>query len=50
MAMILYIVLAIIFVLAVDFAYSLFCETGVYQALRESLWRFSENLMHFLFG
>jgi hypothetical protein len=50
MATILHILLAIIFVLAVDFAYSLFRETGVYQALRESLWHFSENLMRFLFG
>jgi len=50
MATLLYILLATIFVIAVEFAYFLFRKTSVYSLLRNSLWRFSEKLMRFLFG
>jgi hypothetical protein len=50
MATLLYILLATTFVIAVEFAYFLFRKTSVYSLLRNSLWRFSEKLMRFLFG
>jgi len=50
MATLLYILLATIFVIAVKFVYFLFRKTSVYSLLRNSLWRFSEKLMRFLFG
>jgi hypothetical protein len=49
-ATILYILFATIFVIAVEFAYSLFRKTAVYSLLRNSLWRVAEKLMRFLFG
>jgi hypothetical protein len=50
MSIILILALVTIFVIALDFAYSLFRKTAVYSFLRASLWRFSEKLMRFLFG
>ena len=50
MSTILTFVLVTIFVITVDFAYFLFRQTAVYSLLRDSLWRFSEKLMRFLFG
>jgi hypothetical protein len=44
MATILYILLATIFVIAVEFAYFLFRKTAVYSLLRDSLWRFSSSV------